>query len=194
MKVIVGLILAAGLLAGCSGTAPTPIIVSVTPAPSQIAVEMATPAPTPTPTVVYVTPAPTPKPTPVPTPKPTPKPAPIAYQQLGGRGWALVVKAPDNYTGRHYVLRACITQFDAATGPEAFLSRASYQNLDYWYSDGEPVFFNGPEGRLKDYAEGDIVQVNATSPGSHSYDTQAGGNTTVPLVYVDKIARIGSGC
>ena len=68
-----------------------------------------TPAPTPVPT-----------PTPAPTPAPTPPPAP-SYAKLSDRQWALIVKSPDDYVGKRFELWTCIWQFDAATGPEAFL-------------------------------------------------------------------------
>lgn len=59
-----GLLAAVLLLAGCTGTAPTPQIVYVTQAPSA-------PVSQPTPIVVYVTPMPTVDPTPLTTPGPT---------------------------------------------------------------------------------------------------------------------------
>jgi hypothetical protein len=45
---------------------------------------------------------------------------------------------------------------------------------------------------LEDFVEDDMVVMNVTSLGSFSYDTQIGGNTTVPLFTVDKITRKGS--
>lgn len=146
----------------------------------------ATDAPTPEPTV-----APTPKPTPAPTAKPTPKPTPVEYKKLSMRSWRKVVKAPDDYIGRTYQVWGCIWQFDAATGPESFLAQAAPKRLDYWYSDGENASFTGDADRLSDFVEGDIVVMNVTVAGSYSYDTQAGGNTTVPSFLVNKVTRKG---
>lgn len=135
------------------------------------------------------TPAPTPDPTPspVPTPEPTPTPAPtpISYEQLGDRDWALLVKAPDNYFGNAYVVWACVTQFDAATGEDTFRAQASYANQTYWHSDGDNVLFTGTVADFSNVVEGDLVSMNTVSLGSFSYDTQVGGNTTVPWFKVD---------
>lgn len=72
------LILLALLVAGCSGTAPTPQIVYVTPAPT------ASPAATtaPTPVIIYVTPA------------PTVTPGPVSSGAAGGIGAGLATAPP----------------------------------------------------------------------------------------------------
>lgn len=101
------------------------------------------------------------------------------------------MKAPDDYTDRTYQIWGCIWQFDAATGPEAFLAQAAPKRVEYWYSDGENASFTGDADRLSDFVEGDIVVMNVTVLGSYSYDTQAGGNTTVPSFHVNKITRKG---
>ena len=134
----------------------------------------------------------TPEPTPPPTAQPTPKPTPIAYKKLTARSWKLLVKAPDKFEGKAYQLWACIWQFDAATGEESFLGNASYKKLTYWNLDGESSSFSGDADRLSNFVEGDVVVMNVISTGSYSYDTQAGGNTTVPSFDVKKITRKGS--
>jgi hypothetical protein len=120
-----------------------------------------------------------------------PKPA-SAYKKLSDRAWAQVVKSPDKYKGKTYVLWACITQFDGATGEEVFRAQASNKNEDYWFSDGDNALFTGPVGRIDDYVVDDLVLMNATALGEFTYDTQIGGNTTVPLFQVDKISPKGS--
>ena len=137
------------------------------------------------------TPDPTPTPKPTATPKPTPKPTPVEYKKLYDRSWRLVVKSPDDYIGRTYQVWACIWQFDAATGPDAFLGNAANKRLEYWFSDGENASFVGDESQLSDFVEGDIVVMNVLVMGSYSYDTQAGGNTTVPSFIIEKISRKG---
>jgi hypothetical protein len=209
---VVAQTLIAGLLvAACSSAAaPTPQVIYVTPAPSALAPANAAPTPTPTATssqypipsrevqTPVLTPEPTPEITPEPTPeitpKPTPKPTPVSYVALTSRAWALLVKAPDNYTGKAYKVYGCITQFDAATGTEQFRAQASYQNEDYWYTNGANALFSGVESKLADYVEGDIVSMKVMSLGSYSYDTQNGGNTTVPLFMVVSIARLPGSC
>ncbi|HEY2916024.1 MAG TPA: hypothetical protein VGI98_02300, partial [Candidatus Limnocylindrales bacterium] len=104
-----------------------------------------------------------------------------------------IVKNPDAYIGNHYQVWACIFQFDAATGPDDFLAYASYAKIPYWYLDGDNSAF-GVIGApsLDSYVEGDILFMDVTVLGSYSYDTQSGGNTTVPSFLIDKVARKGS--
>jgi hypothetical protein len=131
-------------------------------------------------------------PTPEPTPEPTAKPVAITYAKLTSRNWAKIVKAPDKYIGKGYQIWACVFQFDAATGPGSFLANASHKRQEYWSLYGENSWFNGAESKLADIVEDDIVVMNVVSTGSYSYDTQAGGNTTVPAFDVVKITRKGS--
>lgn len=125
-------------------------------------------------------------------PAPTPVPAPLTYEQLEDRDWDLLVKTPDAYIGNGYVVWACIFQFDAATGDEAFLAFASNTVRDYWSSEGDNSRFTGDAGPLAAFVEDDLVSMNVVSLGSYSYDTQRGGNTTVPMFQVDQIALQGS--
>lgn len=164
------------------------IHVTYTPA-TAVATPTAVPDPTPT-----ATPEPTAEPTAKPTAKPTPEPTPvpISYATINARTWAKVVKSPDNYLGKGYKLWACITQFDAATGADTFLAQASYKSQSYWYLYGENAIFTGDESRLADFVEGDRVAMSVLDLGSFSYDTQIGGNTTVPSFDIVKITRTGS--
>ena len=202
---LVPVVLACAALAGCTGAAaPTPQVVSVTPAPSLAAAATAapnptsTPAPTATPAAtpaptVQPTPAPTAEPTPDPTAEPTPAPTPkLTYAALSSRAWSLIVKSPDRYAGKGYIVWACIFQFDAATGDDGFLAQTSYRKESYWYSDGENAAFTGDADRLSDFVENDVVVMHVVSLGSYSYDTQSGGNTTVPAFEVKTIQRKGS--
>ena len=120
-------------------------------------------------------------------------PAPVAYKTLAARNWKLLVKSPDRYAGKGYVIWACISQFDAATGEDMFRGDSSYKNLkgDFWLY-GENSAFTGDATRLADFVEDDVVVMNVISTGSYGYDTQAGGNTTVPSFEVKKITRKGS--
>ena len=140
--------------------------------------------------VAEVTPEPVAAVTPAPTAAPTV--APVSYKKLSDRNWKKLVKAPDNFIGRTYQIWACIWQFDAATGEDAFLGNASYKKQEYWNLYGENASFTGDADRLADFVEGDAVVMNVVSAGSYSYDTQAGGNTTVPAFEIVKITRKGS--
>ena len=119
---------------------------------------------------------------------------PKNFETLNKRGWAKVVKSPDTYIGRGFKLFACIWQFDAATGDDGFLGNASFHKVQYWNLDGENAAFTGDAGKLAPFVEGDIVSMNVAMLGSYSYDTQAGGNTTVPSFQVVKIKQEKGDC
>ena len=150
-----------------------------------------------TPQVIYVTAAPTETPYDAPidiAPEPTAGPAvtiPKTFAKLAARDWAKIVKAPDSYFGKGYLVWACIFQFDAATGPDSFLAEAWYTKTSAWYN-ADNAAFTGAAANLADFVEGDMVYMSAVGTGAYSYDTQAGGNTTVPSFFVAKIARKGS--
>jgi hypothetical protein len=156
---------------------------------SAAAARSATAAPTPT---QRSTPAPASNPTPEPTASPERTAPPTVYAKLTARAWAKIVKAPDDYLGNGYQIWGCVTQFDAATGPDSFRAQASYQKQAYWYSDGDNAYFTGAVEDLADIVADDVVLMNVISGGSYSYDTQTGGNTTVPSFVVTKISRKGS--
>jgi hypothetical protein len=116
---------------------------------------------------------------------------PKKYAKLNERNWKKVVKAPDKYTGKGYQIWACITQFDAATGEDAFRGDASFKKLKYWW-EGANAYFTGEPRALGDIVKGDVVVMNVVGLGSLDYETQIGGNTTVPSFLVTKITRKGS--
>lgn len=142
---------------------------------------------------------PTAEPTEEPTEEPsaTAEPAPQkkSYATLSSRKFKLLTKDPDSYIGKTYVIYGEITQFDAATGTDTFRAdtgpkklRISYGYVDY----DQNSFLQGVESKLKKLVEGDCFKAKVTVLGSFSYDTQAGGNTTVPLFQVDSISVYGS--
>ncbi len=116
---------------------------------------------------------------------------PTSYRSLTARQWKLLVKAPDRTIGKGYQIWACITQFDAATGGDSFLAEASYKKEKYWFN-GENAWFTGSEARLSDFVTDDQVLMSVVSTGAYSYDTQSGGNTTVPSFEVIKISHKAS--
>ncbi|MEO8626249.1 MAG: hypothetical protein ABI452_06075 [Candidatus Limnocylindrales bacterium] len=201
------MLLVAVVIGGCTSVAAPPTSPVTTPSPILIYV---TPAPTPSPVIIYVTPAPTATPvptappTPIPTRPPTPKPTatpiptfnPADYTALTSREWSQLIKSPWDRAFETHIVWGCITQFDSATGPDAFRAQASYRNEDYWYSDGENSYFeaNGlaPAGMLDDFFEDDVVLMYVVTSGDYSYDTTLGGTVTVPLFSVTGIEHKGS--
>ncbi len=102
------------------------------------------------------------------------------------------MKSPDKYLGKAYQVWGCISQFDAATGDDAFRAQASYAKQSYWYTDADNALFTGDADQLANFVQDDVVFMNVISLGSFTYDTQIGGSTTVPMFLVDKITRKGS--
>jgi len=129
------------------------------------------------------------------TPPATSAPAKKDYQSISSRTFKLLAKDPDSYISKTYVIFGEITQFDAATGTDAFRANTGPQKLriTYGYVDySQNSVMNGTDSELTKLVEGDCFEAKVTVLGSYSYDTQVGGNTTVPLFQVDSISVYGS--
>ena len=110
---------------------------------------------------------------------------------VSSRTLAKIVKNPDKYKGKVLVVYGQVTQFDSATGTDTFLADVANRNtMSYGYFDGENAMFTGKESKLDDLVEDDVFHATVTVTGSFSYDTQIGGNTTVPLFLVNQIKVI----
>lgn len=108
------------------------------------------------------------------------------------REWAKVVKDPDAYTDKYYVVYGEITQFDAATGTDTFRADVAHKNTtEYGFFDGDNCILTGMEELLSDYVEGDVFKATIRVDSAFSYDTSIGGNMTVPLLEVINIKRVG---
>ncbi|MFJ5694783.1 hypothetical protein ACIP9X_13125 [Arthrobacter sp. NPDC093125] len=111
------------------------------------------------------------------------------------RDLSLVAKNPDAYLGQTMVVYANITQFDAATGKCTFRANIAHTVMAQSYEYEHNSIFTGGDGdsncpALADFVTDDQVRITATSMGSFSYDTQIGGNTTVPMFKVENITLI----
>jgi hypothetical protein len=190
-------LLAGILVSACGGAAvaptPDPSAAIASAVAAALASERAGAAARLTPTPLP-TPSPTPTPTPIPTASPTPAPAPtpLSYAALNARDWALVMKDPGAYIDKALAVWGCIYQFDAATGTGAFLAKASNIKLTYWYSEGTSAKFYGDKALLAPFVKNDVVVMDVVVLGSYSFDTQSGGNTTVPSFRVQTITNKGS--
>lgn len=113
---------------------------------------------------------------------------------LNSRSLQRIVKDPDGHIGETVVLFGNVTQFDSATGQCIFRANIGHANMRKWDYDHNAMVVAGdwsttcPE--LDDVLQDDEVKITATVLRSHSYDTQIGGRTTVPLFEVSKIQRI----
>lgn len=112
-----------------------------------------------------------------------------SFVTMDERGWALIAKDPDANAGTNVVLFGTITQFDSATGNCAMLVKTSavQKEMSYEYDQSVMAVSGDWEAECPTFdplVEGDHVQLWATVTQSFSYDTQIGGNTTVPMVEV----------
>lgn len=118
---------------------------------------------------------------------------PASYEQLSERDFALIVKNPGAAVGRKVVVYGRVTQFDAATGTSQFLARTSPFVPDSVYDyDQNTLVVGDTSALIQDVVEDDLVTMHAEVLGSFTYDTQAGGSTTVPKLQVNLIEVTGS--
>lgn len=125
---------------------------------------------------------------------PEPPPAPVTpdlstFTEIDDRSWALIAKDPDSHAGTNVILYGSIMQFDSATGRCSMLiDTAATQKESSWDYEQSVMAYAGDASTVcpvfDPLVEDDHVKVWATVRQSFSYDTQIGGNTTVPMVEV----------
>ncbi len=116
-----------------------------------------------------------------------------SYAQLSKRSMAKVIRDPDSYVGKKYVIYGEVTQYDSATGNDDFRADVAYKNTatgNYGYFDGENAMITKGAANISDIVEDDIVKMYVTVVGSYSYDTQIGGSTSAPQFKVNIIKRV----
>lgn len=114
---------------------------------------------------------------------------------MSSRALARLVKKPDAAEGEIAVLYGEITQFDAATGACIFRANIAHAKMSSSWKYEHNAIFVGGDGisdcpKLDEFVADDEVKIVATSMGSYSYDTQVGGNTTVPKFKVEKVSLL----
>ncbi|MEV4344997.1 hypothetical protein AB0J83_11020 [Actinoplanes sp. NPDC049596] len=112
---------------------------------------------------------------------------PPPFKKLTARQWKTVAKSPDDHIGERYVVYGVVTQFDAATGEDAFRANADGVRHAESYDYDTNTLFSGDATTLKSLVEDDQFRAKVTVLGSYSYDTQMGGNTTAPQLIVESI-------
>ena len=118
---------------------------------------------------------------------------PSSYKMLSKRAFAKVLRDPDSYAGKKYVIYGEVTQFDSATGTDAFradVASADIRDFGYWIG-GDNAIVSAGIADVSDVVEGDIVRMYVEVTGALSYDTQIGGSTTVPAFEVNIIKVVG---
>jgi hypothetical protein len=118
---------------------------------------------------------------------------PASYEAIGSRDYALIAKDPDAHVGERYVIYGRVTQLDSATGPNAFLASTDGEAHIEWYEyETNTLVVTDDAAILAPVVEDDLVKMYVEVMGSFSYETQIGGNTTVPQVTVRMIEVTGS--
>lgn len=105
------------------------------------------------------------------------------------RTLALIAKEPDNHVGQNLIVYGSITQLDSATGPCGALISIAEAQKENSFDYGQNSYATAGDGETEcpvfdPLVEGDHVKLWVTVLGSLSYDTQIGGNTTVPAIEV----------
>jgi uncharacterized membrane protein YcgQ (UPF0703/DUF1980 family) len=122
---------------------------------------------------------------------PKAKPEPARAVRVSKRQWAKIVKKPQSYKGNRYIIYGQVTQFDSATGDDTFLADTAHRNtMSYGFFDGDNALLTGSTKQLDDLVEDDVFRASVTVLGKIDYDTQAGGNTTVPLLEINSLKVI----
>lgn len=132
----------------------------------------------PTPTLAAVEPVVAPTPT---------KPAKVDFKKLTERQWKKIAKDPDAHTGEAYIVYGAVTQFDSATGVDIFRANVGAKNESENYDYDTNTILTGGGADLSDLVEDDEFRAQVLVTGSFSYDTQIGGETTVPQLEVRSI-------
>lgn len=119
----------------------------------------------------------------------------VSYVALSARDFEILAKNPDAHTGEYYIIYGEVTQFDAATGADVFRANigATKSGIRYGMTDySENSMLTGDSAMLANVVEGDCFEARVQCGGSYSYETQIGGNTTVPLFRVTSISVYAS--
>lgn len=115
------------------------------------------------------------------------------YAKLSSRDFAKVMKNPDAYVGKKYVIYAHVTQFDAATGTDTFRADVDdTRHSESYEYDTNSIVDAALPGQFDDIVEDDLVTLYVQVTGSFEYETTLGGNMTVPRFTANMFTRTGS--
>ena len=118
---------------------------------------------------------------------------PKSYKAISARSFAKLVKNPDAHIGEKYVIHGHVRQFDSATGADTFLADTAAVRAAEWYDYDTNTLVTAETASLfADVVEDDLVTLYVEVLGSFSYDTQIGGNTTVPHLRAHIVKVTGS--
>ena len=122
-------------------------------------------------------------------------PSCTSYQAIDSQTWLEIVKDPDAHNGECLTVYGEVTQFDAATGTSGFRANVGgvEQTPEYGFVDYPTnTTLVGNASTLSNVVEQDLFTANVIVLGSYTYQTQIGGQTTVPQLQVDSIQVTGN--
>lgn len=120
---------------------------------------------------------------------------PPPHRAVDAREWQVIAKDPDAYEGDRIVVHGHVTQIDPAAGRSTV--RANVDGVAYggderaYLKYKTSTMLSGDAKALDGVASGDLFTAEVTVRGSMSYDTQVGGNETVPVLAIDSIRVTG---
>ena len=118
---------------------------------------------------------------------------PATYEALTPREFALIAKAPDAHVGEKVVLYGVVFQADAVTGANSILAKVdSVPHSARYEFDQTARLVAEDSSILANVVEDDFVTMWVEVAGSYNYDTQGGGNTTVPQFKLNIVNVTGS--
>jgi hypothetical protein len=121
-------------------------------------------------------------------------------KEITAREWKAIARDPDAHLGDKVVVYGRVTQFDSATGPDTFRADVDGVSHSRSYDYDTNTVLTGISSMspgedlnlLRDVFQDDLFRAEVTVLGSLSYETQIGGQTTVPQLLVHEIEVTGS--
>lgn len=108
---------------------------------------------------------------------------------IEARELALIIKDPTANKGRIFKVWGEISQFDSATGTDAFRAYVSNVRQSYWAIYGENVIMVGEASTLADFVKDDVFIAIVEVGDPQTYDNVMGGGNTVPTFIIHSITR-----
>ncbi|WP_158228091.1 PASTA domain-containing protein [Pseudonocardia sp. MH-G8] len=118
-------------------------------------------------------------------------PPPVPHREIAARDWQLIAKSPDGHIGERIVVHGHVTQFDTATGLDAFRAGVDAVRHSRTYEYDTNTILRGTAAQLANVVNGDMFRAHVTVRGSYSYETTMGGTLTVPVLGIDAIEVTG---
>jgi hypothetical protein len=123
---------------------------------------------------------------------------PASYNPIAPRDFALLVRNPDAHKGEKIIIYGEVTQFDAATGTTEFRADTGAEPPDVNDSYTQNSYVSAatapdPSSLLANVVEKDKLKMYVEVAGAYTYQTQIGGETTVPKFWVYILENLTAG-